>query len=461
MKDLPAALLRNILSFVGNTKDFRSCEKTSQALKDVLADDNVWALCKETKPDDYDRAYLNKELALIPSGIKKIRKWQKATNSIILSDLEVPGWKRLVLEILTLLPPDVLEDGSAFDLRGDTSAVQLEIVEYSAMIQLKRSNFIAARLQEEFLESKEFQTVKVKDIRLQNGLLSAELIMQKCFPSVASVNNWDAHLEQPGGAFLGVDRDTRDNLVCRLAWRAGIVKMEYGVYKLVWALLVKTILEVMTPALDTATKEFDPRLFHKSYLNPNAMPTLPKRVVSTSKSADKTIRTIPPLPLLSGSIYRPHCRKIPLVYTIGPKQVEDSAKLLGLGKVYGGGWQVDEDDANPDGLSQEDLAEKVKLAAMFHYSFLDNDETEEPLPSFPLVKHEKTVPWIIPDGDTDNDDEEYEPYVYEQEDESEDLGDDYLVDGVDEAVRIVYPEVLDCAHPNGFVLMSTVPNIIL
>ena len=474
MDNLPPALLRTILSFVGNAADFRSCEKTCSTLNNMLEDDGVWALCFECKPKDYDRPYHNKELALIPGALERVKKWQRKSESVILSVLGMSGWKGLLCSIAVQLQSDlgVLGSGDTFSVRGDTSAVLLRIVEDDIIMQIERAFAVASHVASQAMpQHREFPCVSYADIKLQN------LLLCKTEPRERFDSSSFEELLGRYSAFLG-DNARCHTLVCRLASRAGVPKMEYDARKLVWSLIARTIICLLHPACETLVAEVDPRALHKCYTNPSAMPMLPKRVVATNVSADETIRMVPPLPRLSSTVCCPRCRKIPVVYTIVPKQIEDTASLLQMGrnKVYGSEWHVDE-DTSPEGepiptISMQVLVAQSILEAKSWYNFHDgdsnylvpnlptkmpNDRSVNPPPSDEVLRQ----PDDDSDGDIDIDgDGDREAYVYEDDEDEEDLSDSFVSD-VDELVIIDTPFAHGCVHPDGFVEFSTVPDMIL
>lgn len=476
MDNLPPVLLRTILSFVGNAADFRSCKKTCSTLNNLLGDDGVWALCVECKPKDYDRSYYNKELALIPGALESVEKWQRKSESVILRVLGMSGWKRLLSSIAVKIQTDLhmLGSGDTFSVRGDTSAVLLRIVEDDIIMQIERAFAVASHVTSQAMpDSREFPCVSYADMKLQN------LLLCKTDPRDDHFCSSFEELLGRYSAFLG-DNALGHTLVCCLAFRAGVPKMEYNARKLVLSLIARTIILLMYPACETLAAEVDPRALHKCYTNRKAMPVLPKRMIATNASADETIRRVPPLPKLSSSLCCPRCRKIPVVYTIIPKQIEDAATQLQMGrnKVYGSEWHVDDDNL-PRGApipaeSMRALVAQTILEAKSWYIFLYGDSNSL-VPNLPTIMPNDRRVNAPPadealrqlDGDSDSDsdsddDSDREAYVYEEdgEDDEGDLSDGFDSD-VDELVIIDTPFAQGCVHPDGFVEFSAVPDMIL
>ena len=173
----------------------------------------------------------------------------------------------------------------------------------------------------------------------------------------------------------------------------------------------------------------------------------------------------------------PRCRKIPLVYTIVPGQVEKVAKQLGIvtHKVYGNEWHTDE-VTTPDGTAspaktmEASVAKAIKEAkSWYNFQDEDDDDIDELSPRTPsripvnwMMMLQRTYVVLEPEdgeGEDSDSEEEDEAYIYKEEEE-EDLSEDFLSE-VDEIFVMDDPSDPGCVHPDGFVPFSAVPDIVL
>ena len=134
---LPDTIWNVILSYVGNTKDFRSCEKTCRLLRRILSNEAVWNIwesqwafpsfpvAEEVDTPKYSYKYLGESPWIPPplpaAGSKtSLREnclaWQafvssrlsvRSTESIVLSVLGVHRWKQLVKYVMAHASSDV------------------------------------------------------------------------------------------------------------------------------------------------------------------------------------------------------------------------------------------------------------------------------------------------------------------------------------------------------------------
>jgi hypothetical protein len=306
--------------------------------------------------------------------------------------------------------------------------------------------------------------VNRNDFQLQYIISSSGGTNEQLQPSSEEIDGWNEPIES-GGTFLGVNRTMRNNIVARMAFRAGIVKMEYPLYRFIWALLIKIVAELMGAACDSVLMDEEP--FVRSYINPKfPIKPLPKKVVPIRKEETKleVIQKIPPLPYLEKDICCPLCRLIPIVYTLSPNLVELAAKhMLNISpdKVYGIDWHI---PANSSQTSVDRKAAKKQDISncLSQYVFVEVESTSglrdcmddgcnfQEVESEGEVK-EDSVESLVSSGDD-------ESYVEESDDED----DEFLFDDeVDVPHFLKSRSSGKCQHPNGFVPVHTVPSIVM
>jgi hypothetical protein len=132
-----------------------------------------------------------------------------------------------------------------------------QFVESSLVMQLENANKIAlhrATCHDEITDymcrKKRFAVVNMIDFELQGSMLTSEARLADFFLSSDQVNWWNESIHT-GGRYLGVDATMRKNLVVRMAFQAGIVKMDYYMRKYLWSLLIKTIYGLMKPVCES------------------------------------------------------------------------------------------------------------------------------------------------------------------------------------------------------------------
>ena len=475
MDTLDDPLLRRLLAFLGNAKDFRSCEKTSKAFQAVLKDDKVWRFCKECKPEEYpDHPYLNRELALIPNTLEQIKTRQKMSASVILHVLQMSGWTALVSAVIAELLPTKLKKYN-FDIRGDTSAVLLEIVGKNLHQKLRRAKFLSIHRSAcaddengKRLVSR-FPTVIVKDFQCQDALTFPENDPTMEQQMLSNTKFWETEVHlwnqliDDGETYLGVNRAFRDEMATSLALQAGIPKMDYGMCRLIWASMIKLARDLLEPPCYLLAYDVDSRVLRRSYVGPNQPPAaLPKRAIPAHVQGRRIdiIRKIPPLPRLEMGKCCPLCRRIPVVHTLVPYHVEDTAKMLGItpNKVICNDWHIPDTDHN--GVDPECLITKSTSDAMSYYTFDGEGGEDIELPidiehTFILLGDINPYPPI--DAESDSDDDE----TYEDDELEEDSDDEFLVDDIEDEPPILNDDASDCSHPAGFVDCANLPNIIL
>jgi hypothetical protein len=236
LQHMPVEVTAHILRYVENAGDLLRCEKTCKTLRLILRDDAVWS----SSPGG------SRNSACQVRGVQKVRKYQKGGESILFEVLGVERWKSLVTMALHVFFVEDTYPNDNIYLRGDTSAVLMELVENFAIVQLQRAGVVMDASSP--VESQTYPTVTVRHWEAQNELHSAFVPSPNSTytPLFAGV---DTH-PIPRDAVLPLTNMLRPGttiittIIRRLAYRAGIIKMEDGVVDLAWASLVCSILLV-------------------------------------------------------------------------------------------------------------------------------------------------------------------------------------------------------------------------
>jgi hypothetical protein len=348
LQQMPVEVTAHILRYVGNTGDLLRCEKTCKSLRRILRDDAVWSSSPGGSRDN----------ACQIRGCRKVRKYQKGGESILFEVLGVMRWKSLVAQALDFFfshDPGLNETlglNETFSLRGDTSAVLMELVENFAIVQLQRALVVMNASTP--VESQTYPSVTVRHWEAQNELHSAyEHIGNRTFnPLFAGVSTnpipRDAVVLLTKS--LGPGTTVITTIIRKLAYRAGIIKMEDGVFDLTWASLVCSIAALLRPACIQLTEA------RTLYID--------NKIIRVEKG--ETMYTVPP--------YSTFClcegcgEQHPSSHTPVPGQIEAAARSLSIPfKVYGDVWHC-----MPDSTEEDERAE-----AESEYVFLEEDEYEE------------------------------------------------------------------------------------
>ena len=247
---------------------------------------------------------------------------------------------------------DDLNENAVFEIRGDTSAVLLAIAERAVVTQLQRAQCAANH--RALADPNLFPSVSVADFELQDVMFSFlydyHLTEHGLLPSYEKRAILDAAMSQ-FMVMLG------DNIVRRLAYIAGITKMENDLYPLVWA----AFLHITSMLLRDGCIELDDRTPPRD--------TVCKQVVDTTKG--ETMRDIPPFP-------RMYSDGVHVIHTIVPGQVERAAERLGIScKVAGDYWHYHNDDPNLTDEQRKALITNDILEAENEYYFVTEDTLEE------------------------------------------------------------------------------------
>jgi hypothetical protein len=133
-------------------------------------------------------------------------------------------------------------------------------------------------------------------------------------------------------------RTMRDKIVRKLAFNAGVVQMRSRVYDLAWESLIQLIVVLLTPACSELIERSEMESGYKR-----------------SRDASDMRMEPPPASEQTGGIS---------LHTIVPRQIEDAASRLGIGRVCGDYWLVCEGSTE-----EEEIA-----AAKAQYIVVENED---------------------------------------------------------------------------------------
>jgi hypothetical protein len=393
---LPDALWTTILGFVGNTRDFRACERTCQSLRRILQDDILWS--------HWGSQFTNPDLIPIPSqrenclyheallGIDAVEEFD---YHLLTSVLTVPEWKELVRTTLAeRLPQHLTHGGQVYMLRGDASTVLLCIIENCLVAQLYRAQTFTVR-------AGRF-TVTLDDFKLQDGMhnISGYITDDMTRGNLVPLLAWERPDEKHNDDSFGVARRQKDRIACRLALRAKIVCLEYKMYRWIWETLVNLIVLLLQPICEELTYAI---LRPPVEAYPNKMPLV----------GNESFRDVAPYPKNIGIC---SCCGIQIKeHTLVPGQIEKSARRLGIcTKVYGDFWHVDLEMVGSDREHELVVAAEVSNAAD-EYLYVENDcGYYAPVSDGPEDEYE-TDDEYFPDDEMDSDEELDSEYIDEAE----------------------------------------------
>jgi hypothetical protein len=333
LETLPDVSIQQILYFLSDPKDFRSFELTCWKMERIIRCDEQWKHCKGLWRSGMIKT--NRHRACIDENLIKIREIQgKAdgpiseplghirqtqesfSRKVIMDDLGVNGWKKLVNDTLQYFRPENgLNGPHSFFLRGDTLAVLAESLQFYMTEQFKRANLICDYRMERHRLT-QYPDMSDDDYELAEQLLlgvhgqSLNLTFGHVLNLVERDNLGISDFDVL--PFLG--RTMRDKIVRKLAFNAGVVQMRSSVYDLAWQSLIQLIVVLVTPACIELVE----------------MSTLES---GRKRSLDTTdMRMVPP----------PALRQIIGIslHTLVPRQIEDAASCLGIGRVCGDSWLV-------------------------------------------------------------------------------------------------------------------------
>jgi hypothetical protein len=344
LQHMPVEVTAHILRYVGNAGDLLRCEKTCKTLRRILHDDAVWS----SSPGG------SRANACHVRGCRKVRKYQKSGESILFEVLGVGRWKSLVTTALhVFFIEDVCPNDHHIFLRGDTSAVLMELVENFAIVQLQRAGVVMNASTP--AESQIYPTLTVRHWEAQNELHSAFVPSPNSIytPLFAGVSTSpiprDAMLPLTNMLGPGPGTTMITTIIRRLAYRAGIIKMEDDVFDLAWASLVCSIVALLRPACI--------QLIDASSLRT----TNSKKIICVAEG--ETMYTVPPY---TSSSFCEDCGEVHgALHTPVPGQIEAAARSLSIPfKVYGDVWHC-----MPDSTEEDERAN-----AESEYAFLDEDD---------------------------------------------------------------------------------------
>jgi hypothetical protein len=363
LQQMPVEVTAHILRYVGNAGDLLRCEKTCKTLRRILRDDAVWSSSPGGSRDN----------ACQIRGCRKVRKYQKGGESILLEVLGVMRWKSLVEQALDLFFSNDSDLNDDFFLRGDTSAVLMELVENFASVQLRRALVVMNASTP--VESQTYPSVTVRHWEAQNELHSAYVPCPNSSYNPLFAGVLTNPIPRDAVVFLtkslGPGTTVITTIIRKLAYRAGIIKMEDGVFDLSWASLVCSIAALLRPACIQLTGQ--------TCYNGD-------KIIRVDKG--ETMYTVPPNPTFS---LCEGCGKHDTAsHTPVPGQIEAAARSLAIPfKVYGDVWHC-----MPDSTEEDERAE-----AESEYVFLEEDEYEEYMECMECMDDSAS------DSDSDSDDE--------------------------------------------------------
>jgi hypothetical protein len=379
MEKLPEAVLKHILCLVGNALDFLHCERTCKAFRDALEDDDLWGTCEECQPEYQNQQdnwpTKNRERAFVVRALVQCHNWQRGVDSVFRSVLSAREWKQIVSQIFsTLLIDDLIRLGymrccSMLSLRGDTSAVLMTIVQESLVLQLQRANSIAAYseyrvapyCEEGIMQHgegiRQYPCLRMDDFFQQDDLTSFQNLLphHQCQTEqgfLASISD-----------MLNVDHVKRHIIVRRLAYLAGVTKMDDNLFELAWASMIFLIAELLRPACEQLGCCDAVRGEQQvSYVQQ-------KTLYHMGTMRD----TSPHAHLLETRCRR--CGHRNILHTIVPRQVEEAAKRLGIPHtVLGAEWHVDTEVLNLDYDKAVKLMKQEVAEARSKYRFKGSDD---------------------------------------------------------------------------------------
>ena len=346
MACLPHDVIVNILQYLDKVDDFISCEKTCKAFQHAALDDDSWSSLSLGFPIDRqldgikwwrrrrthevipqaDRMRLQRifgslrDIHRYNQALRYAQKYQAEHNGQhIVQVLGINGWKLLVESGIH----DETAHCCKLDLRGDASYCLAEVLEANIVRQLRNTWKIAQHRQDHLT------TVETRDFDLQVELSSADadVLLNDSDPFYEGlgsgvgirVGSYENAKSRVAGLF---NEDIRYRLVRRLAYVAGIVKIENCVHEVVWDALLKILYDVTSHVLIRSTSGIVPCVNDYDYI-----------VRGKKRKLEKIgdVRNIPPFPRLISD---------QLVFTIVPGQIEDAFKHANCStqKCWGNPW---------------------------------------------------------------------------------------------------------------------------
>jgi hypothetical protein len=237
-------VLRLILCYVGDGFTLRNIEKTCHRLKTAVEDDTLWAVPPPIvmlvngipqESDDWaedTRFASNRERACVSENLLAIRLEQDCTSNILIEELGTDGYTTLAHRLLGEYNNSQAEE---IHLREDTLETLVELVQHGIILQLQRSLRLVA-----WGEGSGYPTVTLTSIKQQAELAG----MLECLPS---------NRGQESGPIrrldnVGIGTRTRDRVIRRLSYRAGVPKMARNAYPFLWEMILHLTEKILVPA---------------------------------------------------------------------------------------------------------------------------------------------------------------------------------------------------------------------
>jgi len=269
--------------------------------------------------------------------LKNIRKWQKSGESIILSIMPVQEWKAFVKGVLDDHLDHSLSDCHVHELRGDASATLRLTVESILVWQLKKSLLAATHRND---NKPLVPVVSAKDFCFQDVMQNPEA----CSDLVPKVDLGALHVPSSGAdwrlyAFAN-----------RLAYRAGIPKIDMDMYSLVWSTLIHLVFLLLEPGCIELSERSERKI------------QLPVESRPWKSTSNECMRNISPKKISLGRCTG--CGERMWLHHFVPRLIEDAIVRRGIPlKVYTGSEYWDEEE--------EGSKEREMRLAESHYEFID------------------------------------------------------------------------------------------
>jgi hypothetical protein len=383
LTDLSRDVLKSIVVFAGNSvKALLNCERTCQKLYEIVQDDTTWShvpvlsALVETIPNDREplpRSFFNsfREYACVTNAILVSWREQQRSENIL---LDVLGAKQFAAMIHSADPRhccrcapndnDVCgflrnfaqldRKPHIFDFRGDTLSTLVEIVSTTLIRVLSHAHEVSCILAS--------ATGKYPIMTCEIFKHGMKSFSEELMPTIFDTENLGGE-QLFENAALGLLRNEpvlRDTIILRLSHRAGIIRMEKDVFNLAWCTLIRTMLLVLRPAC-------------VEMVGSNPIASIrgeTRRILLPNES----ICAVPPLSTIGDCSA---CHEVAYIHTLVPKQLEDSAKKLGLPfKVYGDYWMLEDDESHQSEMSWE-ARDALITEAEERYSFQEEDNQVE------------------------------------------------------------------------------------
>jgi len=382
LEDLPPEALKHTVSFLGNIYDYLRCERTCKKLQQVIADDELWGKLplRRFEPLARDpRLATRRAKACLAVALRRINTCQRWGDEPFLLEVvaehglpRAETWKDIVSSVLVHSLPHDLTDHQQYFLRGDTMAALVELLESFLVTSFQRALLITVQTCPE----NEYPSLTLAHLRLADALADTVFPPGPCHLPLllnlsVEVGNRNTRLfpqedwprmEMEFANSL-IPESVRDKIIRRIAFVAGVTKMESAVFDYAWIAVVKLIglmyypvcLELVGSA--TSPDQHDDGNEKRPLVSPG-----------------ETMRNFPPwaraLPFPCD-----HCGAVRFQHTPVPKQLEDAAHRLRptfpLAKVYAMKWLH-------DGGNEETMWTEIAVAEQ-QYQFLiwDDDSNND------------------------------------------------------------------------------------